>query len=248
MTAMSRFLLLKLVGPMQAWGDHTLETCRPVRPFPTRSGLVGLLGACLGIDGQQRAELCALDASFRLAVRADQDPHRPYGASIITDFHTVSPVRRADGQLSPYPLVTRREYLCDASFTVALAFRPDARFRHKEVVAAVNQPRYTPYLGRRSCPLVRPLLEAEMKALRAHAQRRYRALYGKKAPKLTLDQALMLALDLVPWQEPQATMPLFAVGVEIDAEEYAVFWDNSVPPHPALPAIPIPERAAKSLR
>jgi len=164
MTAMTRFLLLKLVGPMQAWGDHTLETYRPVRPFPTRSGLVGLLGACLGIDGQQRAELCALDASFRLAVRADQDPHRPYGASIITDFHTVSPVRRADGQLSPYPLVTRREYLCDASFTVALAFLPDARFRHEEVVAAVNQPRYTPYLGRRSCPLGRPLLEGEVRA------------------------------------------------------------------------------------
>lgn len=63
----------------------------------------------------------------------------------------------------------------------------------------------------------------DMKALRAHAQRRYRALYGKKAPKLTLDQALLLALDLVPWQEPQSTMPLFAVGVEIDAEECAVF-------------------------
>ena len=161
---MTRFLLLKLAGPMQAWGQHTLETFRPVHQFPTRSGLVGLLGACLGLDGQQRAELCALDASFRLAVRADQDPNRPYGASIITDFHTVSPVRRADGQLSPYPLVTRREYLCDASFTAALAFLPDGRFRHEEVVAAVNNPRHTPYLGRRSCPLGRPLLEGEVRA------------------------------------------------------------------------------------
>jgi len=161
---MSRFLLLKLVGPMQAWGDHTLETYRPVQPFPTRSGLVGLLGACLGIDWQQRAELCALDASFRLAVRADQDPHRPYGTTTISDFHIVTQVRRADGQLSPHPLVTRREYLCDASFTAALEFRPDARWSQQDVVAAVARPRYPPYLGRRCCPLSRPLLEGEVTA------------------------------------------------------------------------------------
>ena len=62
-----------------------------------------------------------------------------------------------------------------------------------------------------------------LKALKAHAQRRYRALYGQKAPKLTLDQAVLLALDLVPWQEPQATTPLFAVGVAIDDEECGTF-------------------------
>ena len=63
----------------------------------------------------------------------------------------------------------------------------------------------------------------DVKALKAHAQRRYRALYSQKAPKLTLDQAVLLALDLVPWQEPQATTPLFAVGVAIDDEECGTF-------------------------
>jgi len=64
-------------------------------------------------------------------------------------------------------------------------------------------------------------------ALLAHARCRYRALFGKKAPKLTLEKAALLALDLVPRQEPQGTRslmtPLFAVGVEIDDEECTAF-------------------------
>ena len=47
---MSRYLILRLDGPMQAWGSHTFEDFRPSNLFPTRSGLLGLLGACLGID------------------------------------------------------------------------------------------------------------------------------------------------------------------------------------------------------
>ena len=47
---MPRYLILRLDGPMQAWGTHTFEDFRPSNLFPTRSGLLGLLGACLGID------------------------------------------------------------------------------------------------------------------------------------------------------------------------------------------------------
>lgn len=49
------------------------------------------------------------------------------------------------------------EYLCDASFTVALWLTPQATMVMSELEKAVLKPRYTPYLGRRSCPLTQPL-------------------------------------------------------------------------------------------
>lgn len=47
---MQDYLILQLNGPMQSWGLPTFEGIRPSAPFPGRSGLLGLLGACLGIN------------------------------------------------------------------------------------------------------------------------------------------------------------------------------------------------------
>lgn len=41
---MRSYLILRLAGPMQAWGQPTFEGTRPTGRFPTRSGLLGLLG------------------------------------------------------------------------------------------------------------------------------------------------------------------------------------------------------------
>ena len=46
---MPRFLILRLDGPMQAWGTHTFEDFRPSNLYPTRSGLLGLLSRHLPI-------------------------------------------------------------------------------------------------------------------------------------------------------------------------------------------------------
>ena len=86
---MATYLMLKLAGPMQAWGTHTFEDYRAIHPFPTRSGIVGLLAACLGIERHDRESLMALGQSFQLAVRADRDDQRSYTPTVITDFHTV---------------------------------------------------------------------------------------------------------------------------------------------------------------
>lgn len=156
------YLILKLEGPMQAWGGHTFEDYRPTQPFPTRSGILGLLGACLGIERSEREGLIALGQSFRLAVRADADPNRGYRSTVIADFHTVEAARKVDGSVNKNPVVSRREYLCDVTFTAALEFTDDAE--RQRAVAGLRFPRYTPFLGRRSCPLGRPLFEAEIEA------------------------------------------------------------------------------------
>jgi 5-methylcytosine-specific restriction endonuclease McrA len=55
-------------------------------------------------------------------------------------------------------MLTRREYLSDASFLVALQGNPALI---EEIAEALKHPRWTLYLGRKCCPPSRPLIEKE---------------------------------------------------------------------------------------
>ncbi len=170
---MPEFLILRLRGVMQAWGRHTYEDFRPVEIFPTRSGLVGLLGACLGIDRAEPGRLRDLSESFRYAARADARTRLEYKKEKsllprkITDYHTILEPRLVPGSTRKGAVVSPREYLCDAHFTVALEGRPEAVFSLEEIRAAARKPFFTPTLGRRSCPLSFPLLDPALETVTA---------------------------------------------------------------------------------
>lgn len=166
---MPRYLILRLDGPMQAWGTHTFEDFRPSNIFPTRSGLLGLLGACLGIDRRDQEELERLAASVAFTVRIDQavlrlDAKEPIlkPAIKLPDFHTVLAARKVDGSENKNPIVSRREYLFDAVFTVAVGEHSAASIKLDEIAEALRRPCFTPTLGRRSCPITRPLMEGDI--------------------------------------------------------------------------------------
>lgn len=162
---MYSFLILKLDGVMQAWGDHTYEDYRPTVNLPTRSGLLGLLSACIGIERSDVKGLAALDKSLFFSVRADSER-----TTKLTDFHTVMNARKVDIRKSgEYPVVSRREYLCDAQFTVAVELAEHAIITLEAIESALKKPVYTPVLGRRSCPISRPLLVHVAKAADALA-------------------------------------------------------------------------------
>lgn len=164
---MPHFLILRLDGPMQAWGTHTYEDFRPSNLFPTRSGLLGLLGACLGIDRRDHVGHEQLAQSVEFAVRADRAVLRPDAekpvpktAMKLPDFHTVLAARKVDGSANKNPVVSRREYLFDAAFTAAIGAKPNASVSLDTIADALRRPCFTPVLGRRSCPITRPLLES----------------------------------------------------------------------------------------
>ncbi|GAB2889204.1 type I-E CRISPR-associated protein Cas5/CasD [Paralcaligenes ginsengisoli] len=162
---MHSFLILKLDGVMQAWGDHTYEDYRPTVNFPTRSGLLGLLAACMGIERSDVGGMAELDRSLYFSVRADSEK-----VDKLTDFHTVMKARKVDIRKSgEYPIVSRREYLCDAKFTVAIELSEHACVTFDVIEIALQQPIYTPVLGRRSCPISRPLLAHKVEATDALA-------------------------------------------------------------------------------
>ena len=149
---MPHFLILKLKGPMQAWGTHTYEDFRPSNLFPTRSGLLGLLGACLGIDRRDHDGLSKLGRSVEFTIKVVK------GGDKLTDYHTILEARRAYRKPKEGETVqTRREYLFDASFFVAIGERSGAPVRLDTIAEAVQKPIFTPSLGRRSCPLSVPL-------------------------------------------------------------------------------------------
>jgi CRISPR system Cascade subunit CasD len=171
---MSRYLILRLDGPMQAWGTHTFEDFRPSNLYPTRSGLLGLLAACLGIERSDHDGQAALAASVAFSVRVDTAVKRPDRKQSMNkpglklpDFHTVMDARKVDGKANKFPVVSRREYLYDAAFTVAVGTKPDAPLALDAIADALRRPLYTPTLGRRACPPARPVFDGEAEAANA---------------------------------------------------------------------------------
>ena len=163
---MPRYLILRLDGPMQAWGTHTFEDFRPSNLFPTRSGLLGLLGACLGLDRGDHAGLEQLAQSVEFTVRADRAVRRPEVEQLISkaavklpDYHTILDARKVDGSSNKNTVESRREYLFDAAFTVAIGEKQNAPVTLTAIADALLRPCFTPVLGRRSCPITRPLLD-----------------------------------------------------------------------------------------
>lgn len=126
-------LLLRFAAPMQAWGADSRFDIRKTNREPTKSGVVGLLAAALGL--QRDAPLNELTA-LRMGVRVDRE------GVLLRDFHMVH------GEKSSY--VTTRYYLCDAVFLVGVFSEDEVLMRRLE--EAVRCPAFPLFLGRRSCP------------------------------------------------------------------------------------------------
>ena len=150
-------LFLRLEGPFQAWGvQESKFVVRRTAGAPTKSGVVGLLCAALGVSRKEAAAgWLAKLSDLRMGVRIDRPGVRWW------DYHTVGAgmnmrIAEGEGKTKPGAMLTRREYLCDASFLVALHGGPEVI---DELGAAMESPRWTLYLGRKSCPPCRPFLE-----------------------------------------------------------------------------------------
>lgn len=133
-------LLLRLAGPLQAWGSSSRFARRSTEIAPTKSGVIGLLAAA---KGHRRTEPLTELLGLEFGVRLDQP------GQILRDFQTAHSL---DGQKSA-PL-TYRFYLSDAVFLAAVGGEAELLHGLDEALA---RPRFPLYLGRRSCPPVGPI-------------------------------------------------------------------------------------------
>ncbi|HPY94759.1 MAG TPA: type I-E CRISPR-associated protein Cas5/CasD [Clostridia bacterium] len=133
-------LLLRLTAPLQAWGVQSKFDRRDTQRAPTKSAVIGMLAAALGLK-RDSARVPELAARLRFGVRVDR------AGSLLRDYHTAASAKSA--------YVTHRYYLCDALFLVGLEGEEGLL---RELEAALRAPWFPLYLGRRSCPPAGPLV------------------------------------------------------------------------------------------
>ena len=143
---------MRLEGVLQSWGEMSKWNHRDTATFPTKSGIIGLIGCAMGIPrGNDR--LVELSDSIDIAVRADR------AGEIDTDYQTVSSPSMLTAERKPRTLtntiITPRAYLCDASFLVAISSENDALL--DEIEGALKSPKWTLFLGRKACVPSQPI-------------------------------------------------------------------------------------------
>lgn len=135
---------------MQSWGYRSRFDYRDTALEPTRSGVIGLICAAMGIA---RGEDISRFDPIRMGVRVDKEgrPER--------DYHTALDVIKADGS-GTGTVQSYRDYLADASFTVGLECANKALLQ--EIAKALGEPKWPLFLGRKSFPLSeRPIKDME---------------------------------------------------------------------------------------
>lgn len=147
-------LFLRLEGPIQSWGDTSKLVVRSTKEAPTKSGILGLLCAALGVSREDAPrEWLPKLTKLNMGVRIDKPGSHEY------DFNTIGAgmmMPTAEGKPKPGALLSLKEYLYDASFLVAL--QGDGKLID-ELREAVARPVWTLYLGRKSCVPSRRLLQ-----------------------------------------------------------------------------------------
>lgn len=154
-------LLLRFAGPMQAWGTQSRFSERDTGQEPSKSGVIGILCAALGmtrettvapLPGGGGVSLDTL-ANLRMAVRVERE------GIIERDFQTAGGgehrqakegygVVKASGNVSDDPVVSIRYYIADADFLVGLGSEDVTLLQ--TLYAALRRPHWSLFLGRKA--------------------------------------------------------------------------------------------------
>jgi CRISPR system Cascade subunit CasD len=142
---MKHTLLIRLQGPMQAWGVQSRFSVRDTAREPTKSGVIGLLCSALG-----RPRTAPLDnlLSLRMGVRVDQE------GELMVDYQTARNVLNAEGKVLKNAVLSNRYYLANAIFLVGLESADLGLLENLQAV--LKQPEWLLCLGRKSFPLSAP--------------------------------------------------------------------------------------------
>lgn len=143
---MTHVLLFRLQAPMQAWGVQSYFGVRDTARFPTRSGMIGLLCAALGLP--READLAEFEP-LRFGVRVD----RP--GVMMRDFQAAQDIYLSEGKTTSNAVIGNRYYLADAVFLAGVESENlDQLTRYQ---SALKNPKWLLYLGRRAFPLSKPV-------------------------------------------------------------------------------------------
>lgn len=145
------YLVFQLYGPLAAWGDLAVGRQRTTLPHPTKSAVLGLCAAALGIRRTEVSQLQDLYANCHFASMVQA------AGTLLTDFQTT------DVGLD-HPFLSYKDYRSDSLATACLWSAGRNSFSLDQLKEALVRPRFHLYLGRLSCPLGLPLAPQIMTA------------------------------------------------------------------------------------
>ena len=135
-------ILLKLAGPMQSWGTSSRFETRTSDYYPSKSGVIGLIGASLGYKRDEDEKIEKLN-ELDFAVRIDQE------GALRKDYH-IARILNENGEMDK-PYVTNRYYMEDAVYVIAISHEDDKWM--DQIIDGLKYPYFQAFMGRRSCPL-----------------------------------------------------------------------------------------------
>ena len=165
---MTKYLVFRLYGPMASWGDVAVGTYRPTFDHPSKSAVMGLLAASIGIRRDEEMNLRKMAESYDFAVRVDA------AGTMLRDYHTSQVPPSGKGKNEKYfatrkdelavskkdlkTILSTRDYYCDAVYTVCLWGKADeVPYSLENMAQKLKEPEFVLYLGRKSCPLAMPV-------------------------------------------------------------------------------------------
>ncbi len=190
---MRDYLIFQLYGPLASWGDIAVGETRPSALTPTKSAILGLVAAALGLKrpdtihyendqprtSSEQAECDAghakLAEGYGMAVKVEafglplsdyQTAEVPKGRHFASRRDEITEVihQKRSGNFKG-TILSRREYRQDAFCAVALWSRTEALHTLDELRRALLEPGFTLYLGRKACPLALPMHPRVVKAV-----------------------------------------------------------------------------------
>ncbi|MCH5277634.1 MAG: type I-E CRISPR-associated protein Cas5/CasD [Desulfovibrionaceae bacterium] len=188
MCADAACLALRLEGPLQSWGTTSQFNQRGTGLLPSRSAVMGLICAALGLPRGSEKERDWLARCAGLHMKAVAVPRpvreaapgrnraaddrklsnrrRELAVRRLEDYHTVLDTPKAGGG-SKDCHITIRQYLLDAAFCVFLSGERPVLER---AAAALQDPVWGLWLGRKCCipsaPVFAGFFDTEDEALR----------------------------------------------------------------------------------
>jgi len=165
---MREFLIFRLYGSMASWGDIAVGAIRPTSDHPSKSAIMGLIAAAMGIRRDEEERQRELAEGYLMAVRIDAP------GLLLRDYHTIQVPPAGKGK-KKYQFSTRkdelavpdnelstilssRDYRCDAVYTICLWGRTlSPPYPVATIKTRLENPAFVLYLGRKSCPLALPV-------------------------------------------------------------------------------------------
>ena len=160
-------LVFTLEGPFASWGEIAVGVTRPSGNRPTRSALIGLIAACLGVKREDSDGLSRL-SNLIFATRLDN------AGTLLHDYHTVQAPSKKSGvryrtrhdeitwnkTKSLNTILTSRAYRTDFAATVVACLSRNGatgEITLSDISDALREPVFAPYLGRKACILAQPM-------------------------------------------------------------------------------------------